>query len=73
MELGPANVPGRGTWSYRCTLSDSVELERIRLLMNYLIQNLALIQSMCIICNEVGALDSVFSMLVGEEEGDVET
>ena len=73
MELGLANVLGRGTWSYRCTLSDSVELERIRLLMNYLIQNLALIKSMCIIWNEVGALESVFSMPVGEEEGDVET
>ena len=49
-----------------------MELERIRLL-NYLIQNLALIKSMCIIWNEVGALESVFSMPVGEEEGDVET
>ena len=41
-------------------------LQRIRLLMNTLIQNLALIQS-------DGSLESEFSMRVGEEEEDVET
>ena len=49
-------------------------LQRIRLLMNTLIQNLALIQSMGVIWNEgVGSLESAFSMQVGEEEKDVET
>ena len=46
------DVPGMGTWSYRCTLSDSVELQQIRLLINTFIQNLALIQSMRAIWND---------------------
>ena len=51
VELGLANVPGRGAWSYCCTLSDSVELQQIRLLINTFIQNLALIESMRVIWN----------------------